>query len=141
MYEVTYDVEREIVVPWETVEPDSAVTAMPAALALVAREALEPTLAKRVPLLEEHREMGADMGLELEDALLREDVGDDLALARMLGARAGVEEPTLDGHERVIEVGLEGSGAVPVHDLERVGVGDGQMVGRDAHICSCRKRA
>ena len=76
------------------------------------------------------------MRLEREDGLLGKDVGHDLALARVLRARARVEEPALDGDEGVVEVGLERAGAMPVHDLKRVRVRDREVVGRDADECA-----
>ena len=128
----TDDIEREVVVPRQTIEPYAAVSALPAALAFIAGEAIFAALAELVPLPEEVREVHADVRLEFENVLLREDVGDDLALARVLHARTRVEEAALDGHERVVEVRLERARAVPVHDLERIRVRDGQVVGRDA---------
>ena len=101
---LTDDVEREIVVPREAVEPNTAVATPPATLALVALEPTRAAVAEAVPLAEELGEVRADVGLELEHALLREDVRDDLALAGMLGAGARVEEAALDGDERIIEV-------------------------------------
>ena len=76
----TDDIEREVIVPWQTIEPYAAVAALPAALALVAGEAVFAALAELVPLPEEVREVHADVRLEFENVLLREDVGDDLAL-------------------------------------------------------------
>ena len=48
----TYDVEREIVVPREAVEPDAPLAAAPAAFALGSRDALEAAVAELVPLFE-----------------------------------------------------------------------------------------
>ena len=76
--------------------------------------------------------MRADVRLEREDGLLGEDVGHDLALARVLRARARVEEAALDGDEGVVEVGLERARAVPVDGLERLGVRDGEVVRGEA---------
>ena len=128
----TDDIEREVVVPWQTIEPYTAVAALPAALALVAGEAIFAALAELVPLREERGEVRVDVRLELEHVLLREDGGDDLALARVLRARARVEEPALDGDEGVVEVGLERARAVPVDGLERLGVCDGEVVRGEA---------
>ena len=44
-----------------------------------------------------------DVGLELDDRLGGEGVGDDLALARVLGTVARVEEAALDADEGVVE--------------------------------------
>ncbi len=136
---LTDDVKCEVVVPWQAVVPHPTTAAVPAALALGAREALGAALAELVPLLKERADVLADVGLELEDVLLREDVGDDLALAGVLDARARVEDAALDGHERVVEGGLERAGAVAVDDLERVGVRDGEVVRRDAHEGACMR--
>ena len=100
---LTDDVKCEIVVPRQAVVPHPSITAMPAALALFARKALLTALAKLVPLLKEVAEVLADVGFELEDVLLGENVGYDFALARVLDAGAGVEQAALDGHERVVE--------------------------------------
>ena len=134
---LTDDVKCEIVVPWQTVVPHATVTAMPPTLAFCAREALFTTIAELVPLLEERAEVVADVGLELEDVFLREDVGDDLALAGMLDARTRVEEAALNGHERVVESRLKRAGAVAVDDLQCVGVRDGQVVRRKAYKGAC----
>lgn len=125
----TDDVECEVVVPRQAVVPYTALTTVPAALSLAAGKALGAALAERVPLPEELGEVLADVGLELEHALLRKYVRDDLALARVLRARAGAEEAALDGHECVVEVGFERSGTVSVDKCQRGRVRDGEMVG------------
>ena len=127
----TDDVEREIVVPREAVEPEAAVAALPA-FAFLAGAALQRKVVETVPLAHELFDVQTGVRLELEHALLREDVRDDLALAGVLGARARVEEPALDGDEGVVEVGLERARAVPVDGLERLGVGDGEVVRGEA---------
>ena len=76
------------------------ISAMLAAFALFACQALLSARTDLVPLPEEHSQVLADVRLKIEDVLPREDVGDDLA--RMLQARAGVEQAALDGHERVV---------------------------------------
>ena len=54
-------------------------------------------------MLDEKFEVAVDVGLELEDRLGREGMGDNLALAGVLGAVAGVEETALDADEGVVE--------------------------------------
>ena len=125
--ERTDDVEREIVVPRKAVEPEAAVAALPA-FALLAGAVLQRKVVETIPLAHELFDVQTGVRLELEHALLREDVRDDLALAGMLGAGARVEEAALDGDEGVVEVGLEGAVAVCVDCLEGVGVGDGDVV-------------
>lgn len=110
---------------------------MPAALSLAAGQALGAALAERVPLPEELGEVLADVGLELEHALLREDVRDDLALARVFGARACAEESALYGDERVVEVGLERARAVSIDNRQCGRVRDGEMVGCEADEGAC----
>ena len=51
-------------------------------------------------------------------------MGDDLALPRVILPIAGVEEASVDGHERVVEVALQASVSVGVDDLEGIWVGD-----------------
>ena len=68
--------------------------------------------------------MQTDVRFELEHILEGENVRDDLALSRVVGPVAGVEEASVDGHERVVEVALQTSVSVGVDDLERVRVGD-----------------
>ena len=48
----------------------------------------------------------SNIGLELEDASLRKDVGNDLALARVCNTVSGVEEASGDGNKGIIKVGL-----------------------------------
>lgn len=118
----TNDVECKIVVPGEAVEPDTTVLALPARLAIIARESFGTSLVKPIPLLDQLADVKADVGLELEYALLGKDVGHNLALPGVLGARPRVEETALDGHEGVVEVGLQGASAMPVDNLEGVRV-------------------
>lgn len=49
---------------------------------------------------------------------------DDLALPRVISPITGVEEPSVDGDEGVVEVALQASVSVSVDDLEGVWVGD-----------------
>ena len=76
--------------------------------------------------------MQPDVGLKLKDALLGEDMRDDLALASMLRPGARVEEPAVDGDEGVVEIGLERAVAVCVDDLQGVGVCHRNVVWRYA---------
>lgn len=115
----------------QTVQPEAALAPVPP-LALGARSTLDGSIKEPVPLLDEHVDVEADLGLELDDTLLGEDVGDDLALAGVLIAVAGVEDAAADGDEGVVEFGLEDAVAVGVDDAEGVGLGDGDVVGGNA---------
>jgi len=68
--------------------------------------------------------MLTDIRFELQYALEREDVRNNLALSRMLGPVTSVEEASVDGHECVVEVALQGSVPMSIDDLEGVWVGD-----------------
>ena len=61
--------------------------------------------------------MLTNVGLKLEDALEGEDVRDDLALPRVILPIAGVEETSVDGHERIVEIALQASISMGVDDL------------------------
>jgi hypothetical protein len=75
----------------------------------------------------------SNVWFKLGDAFLREYMGDDLALASMLGPVASVKDSTSDGHECIVEIRLERSVAVRVHDLEGIGIRNGQVVRGNAH--------
>ena len=83
--------------------------------------------------------MQANVRFKLEDALEGEDVRDDLALPCVIGPITGVEEASVDGHERVVKVALQGSVSVGVDNLEGVWVGDRHMVWSKAHEGSCKR--
>ena len=83
--------------------------------------------------------MQTNVRFELEDALEREDVRDDLALPGVIGPIAGIEETSVDGHERVVKIALQGSVSVSVDDLEGVWIGDRHMVWSKAHKGSCER--
>ena len=68
--------------------------------------------------------MQTDVRFEFEDALEGEDVRDDLAFSRMVGPITGVEQPSVDGHECVVEIALQASVPVGIDDLEGVWVCD-----------------
>jgi hypothetical protein len=53
--------------------------------------ALGAASAEPIPLLYQRTHVIFDVGLEFQDAFLREDVGDDLALARVRDAVPGVK--------------------------------------------------
>ena len=89
--EVADDVEGEVVEPLEAVQVGGLVGAL-------------GVLDQVVPLLDEELEVGVHVGLELQDRLGGKGVRDDLALAGVLGAVAGVEETTANAHEGIVEV-------------------------------------
>jgi len=68
--------------------------------------------------------MQADVRFKLEHALEREDVRDDLAFPCVIGPIASIEESSVDGHERIVEITFQASVPVGVDDLEGVRVGD-----------------
>ena len=76
--------------------------------------------------------MQANVRFELEDALKREDVRDNLALPCVIGPITGVEEASVYGHERVIKVALQASISMGVDDLEGVRVCDRHVVWSEA---------
>lgn len=59
-----------------------------------------------VELADEELEVAVDVGLELGDGFGGEGVGDNLALASVFGAVAGVEEASLDAYEGIVEVAV-----------------------------------
>lgn len=75
-------------------------------------------------MAEQFSDMVTNVRLKLEDVLEGEDMGDDLALPRVISTITGVEEASVDRHERVVEVALQASVSVGVDDLEGVWVGD-----------------
>ena len=81
--------------------------------------------------------MQPDVGLKLKDALLGEDVRDNLALASMFRPGARVEKPAVDEDEGVVEVGFEGAVAVGVDGVESGGVVYGDVVWGEADECAC----
>ena len=70
--------------------------------------------------------MLTDVGFELQYALWREGIGDDLALSCVVGPITGIEdaESLADGHERVVEIALQTSVPMSVDDSKGVWVGD-----------------
>jgi hypothetical protein len=68
--------------------------------------------------VQELSDVHANLGLESDDALLRENVRDDFPLASVIGPVPNVEETTLDGDESIVEVGLEGATSVTVDRVE-----------------------
>lgn len=77
------------------------------------------------------------MRLEFEHVFLGEYVRDDLTLAGMGCAVSGIEETTVYGDERVVEVGLERAVAVCINSLQSCRVGDGDMVRRYSNYWPC----
>ncbi len=71
----------------------------------------------------------ANVRFELADRLLGEDMGNDLAFARMVDTIASVEDASLDGHERIIELRLERAVAMGINDRECVRLRNGDVVG------------
>jgi hypothetical protein len=69
-----------------------------------------------------------DVGFKFNDVFLRENVGDNLALASVHVAIACIEDTPPNGHEGIIEVGLEGAVAVGVNNLQGIRVGYGDMI-------------
>jgi hypothetical protein len=67
-------------------------------------QALGTPGAEAVPLLDERSNVAFNVGLELEDAFLRKDMGNDLALAGVCSAVSGVEQATGDGDKGIIKV-------------------------------------
>jgi hypothetical protein len=62
--------------------------------------------AEAVPLLDERTHVFPNIGLELENAFLRKDMGNDFALARVCNTVSGVEQASGDGDKGIIKVGL-----------------------------------
>ena len=133
----TDDVKGQIIVPRQTVEPNASVPSFPSSLTLIPRQALPATFAQLIPLIQQRRDVQPDVGLKLKDALLGEDVGDNLALTSVFRPGARVEESAVDGDEGVVKVGLERAVAVRVDDLQGVGVCHRNVVRRDAREGTC----
>jgi hypothetical protein len=70
-------------------------------------------VAKRIPFREERTKSASDVRLELSHRLGGEGVRDDLALASVFGTVARVEQPAVDGDERVVELRLGPAGVTP----------------------------
>jgi len=68
--------------------------------------------------------MQTDIRLELQHILEGKYMRDDLALSRVIGPIAGVEEASVDGHKRIVKVALRASVSVGVDDLEGVWIGN-----------------
>ena len=56
-----------------------------------------------IPLVNQLPNIETNLRFELHDRLLGEDVGDNLALACMLCAIAGVEDASANGDEGIVE--------------------------------------
>lgn len=82
-----------------------------------------------IPLIQKDIHVVANVRFKFANGLLREDMGNDLALARMVDAIASVEDASFDGHKGIIEFRLERSVAVGVNDRECVRLRNGDMVG------------
>jgi hypothetical protein len=113
--EPSYDVEREEVKPWEAVEPDAPFSPCPA-VRVRAVLAARASGAEPVPLARKLADVELDMRLESAHARGREDVRDELALARVLRAVARVEESAMDRDERAGRSDEAGAG---VFDTQR----------------------
>ena len=88
-------------------------------------------------MLDERSDVVSDIGLKLEDVLLRKYMGNDLALAGVCITVSGVEQATGDGDKGVIKVGLQRATAVGVNDLERRGIGNREVVWCDTDERAC----
>lgn len=78
--------------------------------------------------MKQEADVKADLGLEFDDALLRKDMGNNLALASVVGPVAGVEDPTSDGHKGIIKFRFKCTVPVGVDDREGVRVSNGDVV-------------
>jgi hypothetical protein len=107
----------------KAIKPDQFVLSKPS-IAFIPRKALLSAFSKFIPLSEQFSHMQTNVRLELEHALLGEDVRDNFALSGVIVPIAGVEEAAVEGHERVIKVALQASVSVGVDGLEGVWVGN-----------------
>lgn len=89
---------------------------------------------------EQVSDMQTNVRFELEHVLEGEDVRDDLALPCVIGPNTGIEESSVDGHERVVEIALQASVPVGVDDLEGVWVGDRHVIWGKSNKGSCEMR-
>lgn len=116
----------------QAIKPEAPAFALPAALAVGSGLAFNGLVEEAVPLLDEEANVHAELGLELDDALLGKDVRHDLAFASVLVAIACVEDTTADGDKCIVEHGLEGAVAMGVDECECVGLGNRDVIGRKA---------
>jgi hypothetical protein len=83
----------------ETIEPGSSVVSLPEGLSFFTTLTLGSTVSYLIQLFGEESEGTSDIWLEFQDVLLREYMGDYLALPRMFRPGPGIEETALEGDE------------------------------------------
>ena len=92
---VTDDIECEIVEPRQAVHPHSSCLPIPP-LTFIALSVRSPELKQAIPLSQKCRDVGTGVWFELEHALLRKDVRNELALTRVLRAGARAHDTSRD---------------------------------------------
>lgn len=75
----------------------------------------------------------ANLGLECNDILLREDMRNNLALSGVFVTIPDVEEPPMERHECVVEISFESSGSVAIDRVQGISRCNRNVVGGDAN--------
>ena len=87
----------------KTIEPKPSIPPKPT-ISFIAFQTLDGTLTKLIPLPNKLTNVLSHIRFKLQHALLREDMGDDLALPSMVGPDTGVEETAFDRDESIVEI-------------------------------------
>ena len=91
---------------WQDIQIQPSISTLPSALSIVSGHPFESEVVELIPPLNELKNMTLEVGLKLENILLGEDVGNNLAFTCMLGAITGVEHAASYGDEGIIKVGF-----------------------------------
>ena len=127
----------------QDIQVESSISALPSAFSIVSGHALESEVVKLIPSLNQLKNMTLEVGLKLEDILLGENVRNNLAFTRMLGAITRIEHAASYRDEGIIKVGFQGTVSVTVDGVQGLRVGNGDVVGSNANdgACSAAKLA
>jgi hypothetical protein len=102
------------------------------AFSFCARPAFDCCVIQSIPLVQELINVEPSDGLELEDTLLGEYMGDNFPLTSMIDTVSGVEQSSMNGYKGIIKLGFERAVSVGVDNLQNPRVCDGYMVRRQA---------
>lgn len=86
------------------IQVESSISALPSAFSIVSGHPFESEVVKLIPPLNELKNMTLEVGLELENTLLGEDMRNNLAFSRMVGAATRAEYSRPDGDKGIIKV-------------------------------------
>ncbi len=90
----------------QDIQIESPVSTLPSAFSIVSRHSFESEVVKLVPSLNELKNMALEVGFKLENILLGENVRNNLAFTRVLGAITRVEHTASYRDEGIIKVGF-----------------------------------